>query len=102
MKKDVHFKIDESLLIELDALSKEEGLPQVRFIETAVREYLSQLQCGRKYRITGVNEITGVRQFISAIIKDRDVAQDRLCKFRKFYSDSYKIYKRLQVERVTI
>ena len=102
MKKDVHFKIEESLLMELDALSKEEGLPQVRFIETAVREYLSLLKGGHKYRITGVNEITGVRQFISAIIYDRDTAQERLFNFRKFYGDAYKIYKRLQVERVTI
>lgn len=102
MKKDVHFKIDEGLLMELDALSKEEGLPQVRFIETAVREYLSQLKGGRKYRITGVNEITGVRQFISYIIKDRDIAQEQLFKYRKLYHDAYKVYKRLQVERVTI
>lgn len=102
MKKDVHFKIEESLLMELDALSKEEGLPQVRFIETAVREYLTLLKGGRNYRITGVNEITGVRQFITAMIKDRDTAQERLITYRKFYGDSYKIYKRLQVERVTI
>lgn len=102
MKKDVHFKIEESLLIELNALSKEEGLPQVRFIETAVREYLSQLKGGRKYRITGVNELTGVRQFISAIIKDRDNAQERLFHYRMVYGDAYKIYKRLQVERVTL
>lgn len=102
MKKDVHFKIEESLLMELDALSQEEGLPQVRFIETAVREYLSQLKGGRKYRITGVNEITGVRQFISAIFNDLDTAQDRLTDFRKHYRDANVIYTRLQVERVTI
>lgn len=102
MKKDVHFKIDEGLLMELDALSKEEGLPQVRFIETAVREYLSQLKGGCKYRITGVNEITGVRQAIGAIVKDRDNAQELLLKARELYGNSYKIYKRLQVERVTL
>lgn len=102
MKKDVHFKIDESLLIELDALSKEEGLPQVRFIETAVREYLSQLKGGRKYRITGVNEITGVRQFVSAIFNDQETARDRLSDIRKHYRDIKVIYSRLQVERVTI
>lgn len=102
MKKDVHFKIDESLLIELDALSKEEGLPQVRFIETAVREYLSQLKGGRKYRITGVNEITGVRQSVSAIFNDQDIARDRLSDFRKHYRNANVVYSRLQVERVTI
>lgn len=102
MKKDVHFKIDEGLLQELELLSHEDGLPLVRFIETAVREYLTMLKAGRRYRITGVNEITGVRQTISALINDRDTAQERLFNFRKFYGDAYKIYKRLQVERVTL
>ncbi|MBR2555729.1 MAG: hypothetical protein IKE94_12780 [Aeriscardovia sp.] len=88
--------------MELEALSKEEGLPQVRFIETAVREYLSQLKGGHKYRITGVNEITGVRQFVSAIFNDLDTAQDQLSDFRKYYRNTFALYSRLQVERVTI
>lgn len=102
MKKDVHFKIDEGLLYELDLLSKEEGLPQVRFIETAVREYIEMQKKSNEYRLTGVNNITGVRQSVSAKYKSKDEAQEALDNIRKHKTHIQDYYTMLQIEKVTI
>lgn len=102
MKKDVHFKIDQGLLMELDALSKEEGLPQARFIETAVREYIEMQKKSNEYRLTGVNNITGVRQSVSAKYKSKEVAQAALDNIRKHKTFIQDYYTRLQIEKVTI
>lgn len=102
MKKDVHFKIDEGLLLELDAMSSNEGLPAVRFIETALREFLDQAKNARKYRITAVNNITGIRHAISAAYKTRDDADHVLQRMRKLKDGIPQYYSRLQIERCTL
>lgn len=102
MKKDVHFKIEEGLLMELDALSKEVGLPQVRFIETAVREYIEMQKKSNEYRLTGVNNLTGVRQSVSAKYKSKEAAQVALDNIRKHKTYIQDYYTRLQIEKVTI
>lgn len=102
MKKDVHFKIDEGLLQRLEHLAHEVGLPATRFIETALREYLEEQRKKEAYRITGVNEITGVRMSVSAMYKTMDAAQAALDRIRKEKNYIQNYFRRLQVEKVTI
>lgn len=102
MKKDVHFKIDESLINRLELLSKDIGLPVTRLIETAIREYITTQRTTNYYRITGINQITGERVIASARYNDIDEARAKLKKFRlnkKLISD---YYTKLQLEKVTL
>lgn len=102
MKKDVHLKLEEGQILELKALAEAEGLPFVRFIETAIREYLQHVGAKRRYRITAVNETTGIREAISPIYLSGENIIDKQEQYRELYQKIYNTHKRLQVERVTL
>mgnify|MGYP003402738801 CR=1 FL=1 len=102
MKKDVHFKIDDSLIYRLDNLSKDIGLPVTRLIETAIREYITTQRTTNYYRITGINQITGERVMVSARYKDIDVARAALDNFRRNKREIADYYTKLQLEKVTL
>lgn len=102
MKKDVHFKIDEGLVLAINQLSHDVQLPAARIIETAVREYIEIQKKSNKYRLTGVNNITGVRQSVSAKFNSKEEAQAILDDIRKHKTYIQDYYTRLQIEKVTI
>lgn len=102
MKKDVHFKIDEGLVLAIKRLSYDIQLPVARIIETAVREYIEMQKKSNDYRLTGVNNITGVRQSVSAKYKSKEAAQAILDDIRKHKTYIQDYYTRLQIEKVTI
>lgn len=102
MKKDVHFKIDEGLVLAINQLSLDVQLPAARIIETAVREYIEMQKKSNEYRLTGVNNITGVRQSVSAKYKTKEAAQEALDNIRKHKTYIQDYYTRLQIEKVTI
>lgn len=102
MKRDIHLKLDEGQILELQALSKKEGLPFVRFIETAVREYLEQVKLGKRYRISAVNDISGIRETISGMVKSKDEAIKLLDITRNPKHGFTLVYKHPQIERVTL
>ena len=102
MKKDVHFKIEESLVMGINRLAKDLELPTARIVETAIREYLEMQKKSDNYRITGVNQITGVRHSVSAMYKGRAAADAALLNIRKHKSYINDYYSRLQIEKVTI
>lgn len=102
MKKDVHLKLEEGQILELKALAEAEGFPFVRFIETAVREYLEHIGANRYYRVTGVNEITGQRKSITARCRTQSQALTLLDQLRDGKNGWNTIYKRCQIERVTL
>ena len=102
MKKDVHFKIEESLIHRLDALSKDIGLPVTRLIETAIREYITTQRNTNYYRITGINQITGERVYVSARYNDVDNARAALDNYRRHIKKIADYYTKLQLEKVTI
>lgn len=102
MKKDVHFKIDEGLVLAINQLSHDVQLPATRIIETAVREYIEMQKKSNEYRLTGVNNITGVRQSVSAKYKSKEAAQEALDIIRKRKTHIQDYYTRLQIEKVTI
>ena len=102
MKKDVHFKIEESLIHRLDALSKDIGLPVTRLIETAIREYITTQRNTNYYRITGINQITGERVYVSARYNDVDNARAALDNYRRHIKKIADYYTKLQLEKVTL
>lgn len=102
MKKDVHFKLDEGQILELKALAETEGLPFVRFIETAVREYLEHIGAHRYYRVTAVSEVTGQRMAVTARTKTKDDAVNLLNNLRNPKLGWTENWKRPQIERVTL
>lgn len=102
MKKDVHFKIDEGLVLAINQLSHDVQLPAARIIETAVREYIEMQKKSNEYRLTGVNNITGVRQSVSAKYKTKEAAQEALDNIRKHKTYIQDYYTKLQIEKVTL
>lgn len=102
MKKDLHIKIEESYIHQLQELSKEEGLPFTRFIETAIREYLQHVGPKAKYRITAYNDVTGQREAISPVYLRGENISAKQEQYRELYQKIYDTHKRLQVERVTL
>lgn len=102
MKADLHIKIEQSYITQLQDLAKEEGLPFTRFIETAIREYLQHVGPKAKYRITAFNDVTGQREAISPIYLRGDNILEKAEQYRELYQKIYDTHKRLQVERVTL
>lgn len=102
MKVDLHIKIEQSYILQLQELSKEEGLPFTRFIETAIREYLEHVGPKAKYRITAFNDTTGKREAISPIYLRGENILEKQQQYRELYQKIYDTHKRLQVERVTL
>lgn len=102
MKQDLHIKIEESYIHQLQELAKEEGLPFTRFIETAIREYLQHVGPKAKYRITAFNDITGQREVLSPVYLRGDNIISKMDEYRKLYQKIFDTHKRLQVERVTL
>lgn len=102
MKKDVHFKIEESFIHRLDLLSKDIGLPVTRLIETAIREYITTQRTTNYYRITGINQITGERVIASARYNDINEARAKLEKLRLNKKIIADYYTKLQLEKVTL
>lgn len=102
MKQDLHIKIEESYIHQLQELAKEEGLPFTRFIETAIREYLQHLGPKAKYRITAYNDVTGQREAISPVYLRGENILAKQQQYRELYQKIYDTHKRLQVERVTL
>lgn len=102
MKQDLHIKIEESYILQLQELAREEGLPFTRFIETAIREYLQHVGPKAKYRITAFNDITGQREAISPVYLRGDNIITKMGEYRELYQKIYDTHKRLQVERVTL
>lgn len=102
MKIDLHIKVEQSYIMQLQQLAKEEGLPFTRFIETAIREYLQHVGPKAKYRITAFNDVTGKREAISPIYLRGENIVEKQKQYRQLYQKIYETHKRLQVERVTL
>lgn len=98
MKKDIHIKVEQCYLNYLEDLAKKEGLPFVRLIETAIREYCETLKKYdlSRYRVTGFNTWTGRREVLSGLFRTATDAQIASVQYRD------NIHIRLQVEKVTL